>query len=106
MSKKKSETQPKEKKSAAKKAVSKSKTSIGQAAPTAVPVEEKPPKRSAPAKKSGSAKPVAAAATTEDIGLRAYFIAERRHKMGWPGDSTSDWVEAERQLTAEAKKKK
>lgn len=43
--------------------------------------------------------------TNEDIALRAYFIAERRQAMGWPGDSTSDWVEAERQLRAEAKRK-
>lgn len=41
----------------------------------------------------------------DDISLRAYFIAERRQAMGWPGDSTSDWVEAERQLKAEAAKK-
>lgn len=37
----------------------------------------------------------------EDISLRAYFIAERRQKMGWPGDSASDWLEAETQLKAE-----
>ncbi len=43
--------------------------------------------------------------TGDDIALRAYFIAERRQAMGWPGDSTSDWVEAERQLKAEAKRK-
>lgn len=43
--------------------------------------------------------------TTEELSLRAYFIAERRQAMGWPGDETSDWVEAERQLLAEAKKK-
>lgn len=44
--------------------------------------------------------------TTEEIATRAYFIAERRQNMGWPGDSTSDWAEAEAQLLAEAKKKK
>ena len=41
----------------------------------------------------------------DDISLRAYFIAERRQSMGWPGDSDSDWVEAERQLKAEARRK-
>ena len=40
--------------------------------------------------------------TPADIALRAYFIAEKRQKLGLPGDSTSDWVEAERQLKAEA----
>jgi hypothetical protein len=37
----------------------------------------------------------------EEISLRAYFIAERRHKMGWPGDPASDWVDALNQLRAE-----
>ena len=37
----------------------------------------------------------------EDIALRAYFIAERRHKMGWPGNSATDWADAEKQLRAE-----
>jgi hypothetical protein len=41
----------------------------------------------------------------EEISLRAYFIAERRQAMGWPGDSTSDWVEAERQLKSESRRK-
>ncbi|MFV0415714.1 MAG: DUF2934 domain-containing protein [Chthoniobacterales bacterium] len=43
--------------------------------------------------------------TVEDIQLRAYFIAERRQSMGWPGNEESDWVEAERQLIQEAKRK-
>ncbi|GAB4183859.1 MAG: hypothetical protein Fur0032_24820 [Terrimicrobiaceae bacterium] len=38
----------------------------------------------------------------EDIALRAYFIAERRNFFGAPGDPASDWIEAERQLRAEA----
>jgi hypothetical protein len=45
------------------------------------------------------------AITVEDISLRAYFIAEHRHKHGLHGDAHSDWVEAERQLKAERKKK-
>ena len=40
--------------------------------------------------------------TPADIALRAYFIAEKRQKLGLPGDSVSDWVAAERQLQAEA----
>ena len=38
----------------------------------------------------------------EAIALRAYFIAERRQAAGLPGDSHQDWIEAERQLAAEA----
>jgi hypothetical protein len=60
-------------------------------------VEPKPEKKAAKSK--------AVVFTTTDISLRAYFIAERRQAMGWPGDSTSDWAEAERQLKAESAKK-
>lgn len=38
------------------------------------------------------------------IALRAYFIAEARMSTGQPGDSLSDWIEAERQLLAESSK--
>jgi len=43
--------------------------------------------------------------THGEISLRAYFIAERRRKMGWKGDSHSDWLEALSQLRAEALEK-
>jgi hypothetical protein len=33
--------------------------------------------------------------------MRAYFISERRHRLGLPGDSNSDWLEAKRQLLSE-----
>ena len=39
--------------------------------------------------------------TTEEISLRAYFIAERREAMGWPGNSDTDWIEAEKQVRTE-----
>lgn len=39
--------------------------------------------------------------SNEAIAERAYYIAERRISMGWPGDSESDWIEAETQLRAE-----
>lgn len=42
--------------------------------------------------------------SNEDIALRAYYIAERRQKLGWPGDSAGDWHEARRQLVAEARR--
>jgi len=70
--------------------------------PAHVSIEK--PKLSLPKKPSPIKRP-AVVLTTEDIALRAYFIAERRNRMGWPGDETSDWVEAERQLQAEAAKK-
>lgn len=79
---------------------------VPKAAAAIRPVKPKAPKKPAakpkPApKKKPAPRPVI---STDDIALRAYYIAERRQKMGWPGDSTSDWVEAERQLVAEAKK--
>lgn len=86
-------------------------------APSPVVAVEKPAKlgrKPAAAKalvaKVAKPKPVAApepeiVITNDDIALRAYFIAERRQAMGWPGDSSSDWVEAESQLRAEAKRK-
>jgi hypothetical protein len=83
----------------AKEKKDKKKAKVAPAAPAPVP-----------AKKSAAAKPKKVVApeivlTTEEISLRAYFIAERRQAMGWPGDSAHDWVEAERQLKAEAKRK-
>lgn len=39
--------------------------------------------------------------TNEQIRLRAYFISERRHRLALPGDASSDWLEAKRQLLAE-----
>ena len=40
--------------------------------------------------------------TQEDLALRAYFLAEKRQKLGLPGDALADWIEAERQLVAES----
>jgi hypothetical protein len=39
--------------------------------------------------------------TDEEVQLRAYFIAERRHRLNLPGDASSDWLEARRQLLSE-----
>ena len=38
----------------------------------------------------------------DEIRLRAYFIAESRSHLRKPGDETTDWLEAKRQLFAEA----
>ena len=40
----------------------------------------------------------------DEIRLRAYFLAERRHQLSLPGDSAHDWIEARRQLTEEAQR--
>jgi hypothetical protein len=37
----------------------------------------------------------------EEIRVRAYFISERRHRLALPGDASSDWLEAKRQLLSE-----
>lgn len=68
-------------------------------------------KATAPAK-AGSSKPrrarkpdarQAPVLSTDDIALRAYFLAEKRLLEGLPGDDHEDWLEAERQLRTEAK---
>ena len=62
-------------------------TRIAGAAPAAKPAKKKTEK--------------ASAIRTDDIALRAYFIAEKRQQLGLPGDSLGDWIEAERQLLGE-----
>jgi hypothetical protein len=52
-------------------------------------------------KKSSSASGVREP-SDEEIRLRAYFLAERRHQLSLPGDSAHDWIEARRQLIEEA----
>jgi hypothetical protein len=65
-------------------------------------------KKPAAAKKAAT-KPVAPSKskpafepTDDQIRLRAYFLAERRHQLSLPGDSNHDWIEARRQLIEEA----
>jgi hypothetical protein len=55
--------------------------------------------------KSKSRKKVAAKPTVEQVALRAYFIGERRRNLGMPGDETSDWVAAEREILEELRAK-
>lgn len=79
-------------------------------AATKKPAAKKPAKAKSPTArtrvKAAAVTPAASASITPaDIALRAYFISEKRQKLGIPGDSTSDWVEAERQLKVEAKAK-
>jgi hypothetical protein len=57
------------------------------------------------AAKSKSQKKAIAQPSSEQVALRAYFIAERRRVLGIHGDETSDWVAAERELLEELKTK-
>jgi hypothetical protein len=41
----------------------------------------------------------------ELIAERAYDVYQRRERNGAPGDSHSDWVQAEKEVTEELKKK-
>jgi hypothetical protein len=78
-----------------------------KAVPAPAPVESKPTKTAVKTKKVvKKASPVRPAFTQEDVALRAYFISEKRHSNGLPGDEHQDWLEAERQITAEFAKKK
>jgi len=63
-------------------------------------------KKAAPPKKPSAKVPAKTAAepTDDQIRLRAYFLAERRHKLSLPGDSNHDWVEARRQLIEESER--
>jgi outer membrane biosynthesis protein TonB len=68
-------------------------------------------KKPAGSKKSSSKEPTTSAGksaksgpvepTDDEIRLRAYFLAERRHRLSLPGDSNHDWIEARRQLLEE-----
>lgn len=62
----------------------------------------KPKAASTPRKAKAVAPSVKIGFSTEEIALRAYFIAEDRQRHGKPGTESGDWHEAERQLRAEA----
>jgi hypothetical protein len=47
-------------------------------------------------------KPHAALVTIEQIQRRAYFIAERRKSLGYDGNETADWAQAQHELQVEA----
>jgi hypothetical protein len=69
-------------------------------------------KKTVAAKKPSTRKPATSGAkpaasrpvepTDDEIRIRAYFLAERRHQLALPGDSAHDWIEARRQLIEEA----
>jgi hypothetical protein len=100
----------------AKKSKAESKTEEVKAKKSAAPAAKKSPKtvtkspakaKATPVKAAKPAVPAPAPVITQDqIATRAYYIGERRQTMGWPGDPSTDWIEAEAQLIAEAKRKK
>ena len=48
--------------------------------------------------------PASGELSEDAVRLRAYFISERRRRFALPGDTESDWLEAKRQLLAEARR--
>jgi hypothetical protein len=100
----------------AKKSKAESKTKEVKSKKSAAPAAKKSPKtvtkspakaKSLPVKVAKPAAPAPVPVITQDqIATRAYYIGERRQTMGWPGDPSTDWIEAEAQLIAEAKRKK
>jgi hypothetical protein len=84
-------------------------------APSATPAATTPPAKKAAvkktaAKKTVAAKPAAAAKadssprlpTRDEITQAAYLVFLKRKELGLPGDSATDWLEAERQLLSQS----
>ena len=92
------------KKAAVKKAAAAKKT----AAEKSAPVKKAAAKKAAPVKKASVPKEMAAAKKKpvvrpplDAIARAAYLNYRRRVEQGLPGDSHSDWLEAERHLLGE-----
>jgi hypothetical protein len=65
-------------------------------------VKKEPSKKSNTSRKAKSPRAIADVDPTDDeIRIRAYFISERRRRFALPGDASSDWLEAKRQLLSE-----
>jgi hypothetical protein len=62
---------------------------------------KKVPAKKTAAKRSNTKAPASPLPSEDQIRIRAYFISERRHRLALPGDATSDWEEARRQLLSE-----
>lgn len=87
----KAASKAKEKKETKSKVKSETNAPAASSKPTALPT----------AARSVKSRPISLA----DIELRAYYVAEKRHREGRHGDAHSDWLEAERQLKQERKAK-
>jgi hypothetical protein len=78
--------------------------SVSVAAVPEVKAETKKLRKSSKAKPAANTpKLIVHLPTYEQVQLRAYFISERRRKLGLPGDESHDWLAAERELRAELK---
>jgi hypothetical protein len=77
-------------------------TAPGSKKKKAAPKKEKAPSSAKPAASKKAASSKTAGPSDEQIRIRAYFIAERRHRLAIAGDSAHDWIEAKRQLIEEA----
>jgi Protein of unknown function (DUF2934) len=99
----KTKKKPVQKRAVRKKA--KTAEPVSAAASPAVTTKTKKPRASSSKAKSISkpTKPAPFLPTFEQVQVRAYFIAERRCKLGLPGDESHDWLTAERELRAELK---
>jgi hypothetical protein len=76
--------------------------SIDAVTPTAPATEAKKPRKSSkPKSAANTRKQTPFSPTFEQVQLRAYFISERRRKLGLPGDESHDWMAAERELRQE-----
>jgi hypothetical protein len=96
-------TEPKNPPTSAKRVVTKKTPAAAKAAaPAPAPAKSKAAPK---ARKPPARQPKKPAFSHDDVALRAYFIAEKRLAAGLPGDARHDWIEAERQLAAEAKRK-
>jgi hypothetical protein len=64
--------------------------------------ETKKPRKSIKLKSAANRLKIATLSPTfEQVQLRAYFISERRRKLGLPGDESHDWLTAEEELRQE-----
>jgi hypothetical protein len=78
--------------------------SVSVAATPAATAEAKKSRKSSKAKSAASTpKLIVHLPTREQVQLRAYFISERRRKLGLPGDESHDWLAAEQELREELK---
>jgi hypothetical protein len=71
-------------------------------APKAPTTETKKPRKSIKPKSAANTRKLTTLSPTfEQVQLRAYFISERRRKLGLPGDESHDWLTAEQELRQE-----
>jgi hypothetical protein len=85
-----------------KRSVKKSKKSTASGEAGSVPAEAAEARRADSGSANDAGRKQIEIPGIEEIQLRAYFIGERRMTLGIPGDATSDWVQAERELEQEA----